>query len=105
MAFKKLRRIQSDDRNQNQLQDNVGDVLDQITARDHLDSQVLYNVRLVVGQANPIPHKLGRIYSSFQPCGMQGVAHVWQDKDNNLSPHLQIILYSNGDVTLDLEVW
>lgn len=105
MSFKKLRRIQSDDRTQNQLQDNVGDVLDQITARAHLDSQVLYNVRLVVGEANVVPHKLGRAYSSFLPCSMQGVADVWEDKDNNNSPQLNLILYSNGNITLDLEVW
>jgi len=100
----KFARIQSEDRVVNQLQSNVAQVLDPVTANIILSGIFLKSVPLIAG-ANTISHKLGRRLTGWFVTRKRVTADVWDTQDSNKTPNLNLILNASTGVTVDLYVF
>lgn len=90
-----FQKITTSDADINKLQTNLSISLDPLI---QLQPQVIQGVQLTQGIVNKIPHKLGRVPTSFSYMGYNQ-ADVWYAaKSDNLS----VYLYCNIDVVIDI---
>lgn len=78
--------------------------IDPIITRPQLNSNILKNVPLVTG-SNTINHLLGRKLQGWKLTRIRSAASVYDDQDSNQSPALTLILVSDANVVVDLEVF
>lgn len=86
------------------MQNKWASSLDPMLSNPTLDNLVLKSVPLVVG-ANVINHKLGRKLQGWKITRQRGPAALYDTQDTNQMQHLTLILVSDANVTIDLEVF
>ncbi len=65
---------------------------------------LLKKVSLING-TNVINHRLGRILQGWKPTRIRGPASFYDQQDSNQTPQLTLVLVSDADVVVDLEVF
>lgn len=96
--------VHTDDRNINQLQQNVKQVVDPLTNNPVLLGIILEQVQLVTG-SNTINHLLGRKLQGWIIVRQRGPAQIYDGQDSNLTPNLTLILNSSADVSVNIYVF
>jgi hypothetical protein len=107
--FKKLKigvREAVDSREINTIQYNIGEALDQLLGKDHLDSRIVKNKVLLPGVVNKVEHNLTRDLQGWIVIRNHGsYSIVWDMQDSNPSPHLLLYLMTPVKCTVDLLVF
>ena len=83
---------------------NVGKVLDYLTKRIQLDSQILSNISLKAGIVNRVPHQLNRAYQGRKIVGQNVKASFW-DAPTNDNPSIYLNLMTDADCIVSIEVF
>lgn len=104
MAVEKLARVQTSDRDVNQLQENVIRSVEPVIENPIVDGLLLQSVPLTFG-ANSINHKLGRNLVGWHITRMRAPAIIYDTQDTNLMPGLTLALVTSAAVTVDLYVF
>lgn len=99
-----LPQFQSDDRNFQLMQNSWGSILNPLVANPTLKNLVLENILLVMG-SNVINHKLGRKLQGWKVVRQRSAASLYDTQDSNLSPDLTLVLVSDANVSVNLEVF
>src|SRR6266567_4865548 len=105
MAFKEFKVIRSEDREINQLQENIRAFSKPIVDATNLDRKVLISIILTAGKINKVPHTLGYNLSGWQVVTQSFPCHVWSGQNVNPSANLFLYLYTSADTVADLEVF
>lgn len=79
--------------------------LDPILAKESNLPVFLVNVSLKAGIDNVINHKLGRKLTGWKITRQRQSAIIYDNQDSNQKPDLTLILLTNADVSIDLEVF
>lgn len=88
-----------------QLQTKWASILNPLLSNPILDSSMLQNVSLAVGN-NVINHKLGRKLQGWKIIRMRSVfSQIYDTQDSNEMPELTLNLNSSAAVVVDLEVF
>lgn len=85
-------------------QDRWASQLNPLLTNPSLDSTVIKNVSLAVGN-NVINHKLGRKLQGWRLVRQRAQANIWDAQDNNQMPELTLVLASDAIVSIDIEVF
>lgn len=104
MAIPRFQKLTIQDREINQIQDNVAKVLNQLTPNPLLSGNLLQGVALVTG-TNIINHLLGRNLIGWYTTRVRGACQLYDTQDTNLTPNLTLVIESDADVTVDLAVF
>ena len=90
----------------NDMQDNIGHAVGQITGKDVLDITLLKDITLLPGIVNKVPHTLGRNIQGFIPISNQGYTiGIESVQDSNPSPDLFIYLTAPAQMTVNILVF
>jgi len=100
----KLRRVQTQDREVNQLQSNVAEVLDPIAALPVINGNILTNVALLAGD-NSINHKLGMRLTGWIVIRQRAAAEIFDKQVTNPTPTVTLVLNVSAPVVVDLYVF
>lgn len=100
----RLKRIQTSSRELEQLQGNVQDALDRLTASPMADALVLERVSLTTG-VNKVNHRLGRKLRGWSVARQRSAASIYDAQDACRSPELLLELVASADVVVDLVVY
>ena len=100
----RLRRVQTADREINQIQSNVAEILEPTSANTLIPGYVLPSVVLVSGDNN-VNHKLNRTLIGWFIVRKRGTATIYDKQDTNPQPALNLILNSSGGETVDIYVF
>jgi hypothetical protein len=100
----KIKRLNTNDRIINQIQDNISDVVDHFGEQDLVYGQRLENVVLVTG-SNNVPHKLSRKLLGWFVIRQRGAASIYDLQDSNPNPATFLRLQASAGVTVDLFVF
>lgn len=95
-----FRKIRTTDRELDQVQTNVAQVLVPISRIEFMDGTILKNVVLTTG-TNRIPHNLKRELNGWWLTRQYGAAAVYETSSSNLT----LDLNSSADVTVDIQVF
>lgn len=99
-----LQRVQSQNRELNQVQDHLQRSLSPLLGNSALYGELINSVKLVSG-ANRVDHKLGRKLQGWTIVRQRAQAQVWDSQDSNLTPELNLTLSASAPVTVDLYVF
>ena|SRR6185312_11145768 len=97
-------KVQTTDRNINQLQQNVSTALKPMTSNIQTQGIILQGVPLKSG-SNTINTGLNRNLSGWQIIRKRADADIHDDQDNNPNQKQTLILVSSADVSVDLYVF
>lgn len=100
----RLRRVKSLDRNLDQVQSNVAEILEPISAVPLTRGFILSGVVLASGD-NHVNHKLGRALTGWFVVRKRAAADIYDKQDVNSSPALDLVLHATAAVTVDLFVF
>lgn len=78
--------------------------LNPIISNPTINNLILKSVTLKTG-TNVINHKLGRILQGWKSTRIRGPASLYDQQDTNQTPQLTLVLVSNADVVIDIEVF
>jgi hypothetical protein len=104
MLPKKIPRVQTLDRNINQIQQNILPVIEEILQNPVVGGIILKSQKLAVG-SNTISHNLGRTLQGWVPIRVRSQATISDLQDANTTPNLTLILYTSAAVVVDLLVF
>lgn len=88
----------------NQLQTKIDESLTPLITRLQNDSLILNQVSLITG-SNNINHLLDRNLLGWSIVRQNGIANIYDNQDNNLSPGLTLILISSAPVIVNIMVF
>lgn len=97
-------RVQTDNREVNQLQLNIAQLLEPMAANPLTQGNILTQVALTSG-TNTIAHKLGRKLIGWQVIRQRASATLYDLQDANLTPAQTLVLVASANVTVDLYVF
>jgi len=100
----KINYIQTQDRVINQIQQNVKNVVDPLSANPVLNGLILTNQVLVSGD-NTINHTLGRTLQGWTIVRQRSAASLYDKQDSNPTPALTLVLNASAGVSVDLYVF
>lgn len=100
-----LKRVQSTDREINQLQTNLIDYIQPVINSQIVSGYVIQNVALRTGISNVVPHGLGRPLIGWFIVRQRGPASVYDTQDTNTTPAQNLILITSADVSVNLFVF
>lgn len=103
--LKQVKKISSDIREVNQLQENVEQVLSPIIDKEILDGILIKDVQLVTGQDNIVSHLLGRDLVGWIVTRQKSNAVVWDSQDSSTSKSRTLTLNCSANVTISLWVF
>lgn len=103
MSFDRFKKVKTDDRVMNQIQDNIDRFSQPIVSKISLDRYVLTGVFLKSGQTNRIPHKLGRTLLGWVICDKSAFSDI--KSVDSASPKLTLDLECSADVIVSIEVF
>lgn len=78
-------------------------IIDPILANPSNSSLILKNIALSIGD-NTINHKLGRKLIGWKIIRQRAAAVIYDKQDDNQMPNLTLILNTDADVVVDIEV-
>lgn len=99
-----IARVQTDDREVNQLQSNIISALNPLLNNPLLFGSILTEQDLAVG-TNIIKHGLNRTLQGWFLVRKRATADVWDSQDTNPTPNSTLILNASAAVTVDLYVF
>lgn len=85
-------------------QDRWASLINPILTNPALDSSILKNVSLAVGN-NVINHKLGRKLQGWRLVRQRAQANIWDEQDSNQMQDLTLVIASDAIVNVDIEVF
>jgi hypothetical protein len=100
----KIKRLNTNDRIINQIQDNISDVVDHFGEQDLIYGERLENIALVTG-SNNVPHKLSRKLLGWFVIRQRSAASIYDLQDSNPNPATFLRLQASANVTVDLFVF
>ncbi len=80
---KPYRRVQSEDRVVNQIQDNIQDVFNDLTKTQILNNLIIKDIPLTSGVLNVVNHKLGRNPLGYFIIKKNANSVIWDEQSNN----------------------
>lgn len=101
---KPYRRVQSDDRVVNQIQDNLQDVLNDLVKTQILNNLIIKNVELASG-TNTVNHKLGRKPQGYIIIRKDSNVSIWDNQTTNTTIERTLELQSSGTCNVDILVF
>lgn len=111
MSFKPFRKLRLNliqdisTKNINTIQDYIAEALQQLLNKDHLDSSILTNIKLLPG-LNKIGHNLGRSLGGYIITRCHGgFPLIYDQQDLNTSPNLTLWLVSSTNITVNILVY
>lgn len=102
--LKAIARVQTDNREVNQLQSNIISSLMPLLQNPIVDGRVITNVSLDVG-SNTINHGLNRNLTGWFIIRKRSTSDIYDDQDNNKNPGQTLVLISSVKVSIDLYVF
>ncbi len=96
--------VQTEDRNLNQIQQNITQAVNPLLANPANLGALVTGVKLVIG-SNAIGHGLGRALQGWSIVRQRGVASVYDTQDSNSAPTKTLLLTSSAVVTVDIYVF
>ena len=96
--------LHTNNREINQLQQNVAGVLNPIAKEPILSSNLLQSVPLLMGD-NVVQHGLGRKLLGWFPVGADAVTALYDKQATNASPAQTLILNASAGATVSLYVF
>lgn len=96
--------FQSNDRVFQMLQTQWASQLNPVLAKPQLQSSILKNVSLVIGD-NVINHLLGRPLQGWKLVRQRAAASIYDLQDSNQTPNLTLVLNSSAAAVVDIEVF
>lgn len=100
----KLPQFQSDDKDFQLLQNRWGAILNPVIGNPSNNTLILKNVTLLTG-SNTINHLLGRKLQGWRISRQRSAASIYDTQDSNTMQDLTLILVTDADVSVDLEVF
>ena len=100
----RITQVQTDDRNVNQLQQNVQAALGPLLTNPALNGRVLQGISLLAGP-NIINHGLGRKLVGWMIVRQRAASSVYDAQDVNTQPALTLALVVSAPVVCDLYVF
>jgi len=97
-------RMQTEDREINQLQQNIISAVNPVLANPLSSGILLQSVPLLTG-ANSVNHKLGRPLTGWFVTRLRSLASIYDTQDLNPTPAVTLDLVSSADVVIDLYVF
>lgn len=86
------------------LQSKWASILNPLIATPANNSSILSAVKLTTG-SNTINHKLGKNLTGWSVIRQRSAASIYDNQDSNQMPNLTLVLVSDADVSVDLEVF
>lgn len=102
--FKAIARVQTENREVNQLQSNIISSLQPLTQNPLVSGRIVKQVSLKNG-TNTINHGLNRTLIGWFLVRKRGNANIYDNQDNNKTPEINLILISSADVDVDIYVF
>lgn len=102
--MKALALVQTQDRNVNQLQQNIKQAVDPLINNPISSGNILYSVSLASG-ANSIPHLLNRTLQGWFMTRVRASATFYDTQDSNQTPQLTLNLVASGAAVVDIYVF
>ncbi len=99
-----LPQFQTDDKDFQLMQNSWASQLNPVLANPTTKSSILKNVQLIAG-TNTINHLLSRKLQGWKLVRKRAAAEIYDEQDANQSPQLTLILVSNAQVSVDIEVF
>lgn len=99
--MKNLKKVVTDDRNINQLQDNVEQAITPIITSEIINGLIIKDIEVLTGTTKTIPHKLGRAPNGYAIIKRNANSQVW----NGVINKKNIELNSSANVTISLWVF
>lgn len=99
-----IARVQTADREINQLQSNIAQALGPLLSNDQAQGHLLKSIALASG-SNSVNHGLGKALTGWSVARLRAQALVWDAQDANPTPDTTLSLVASAAVTLDLYVW
>lgn len=93
--------VQTDDRNINQLQQNISQALEAILSNPLVNGNILNGVKLQIG-SNTLNHGLNRNLQGWIPILVNAAADVFDEQATNTNPSKTLILNSSAVVTVSI---
>lgn len=103
--LKKIKKVFSEDREVNQLQENIEQVITPIIDKQILDGIIIKSISLIAGQDNPISHKLSRPLRGWVIVRKREQSDIWDTQDTNTQKSRTLNLQCSTNVTVDLWVF
>lgn len=100
----KFRKIQSQDRVLNMMQDWLLTVINPLLGNEIIGGQILTKIALVSG-SNNVNHGLGRPLLGWYLVRQRASATVYDTQDANTTPQSTLLLTSSGSITVDIAVF
>lgn len=80
-------------------------ILNPLLGNPSLDSLILENVSLLKAAPNVVNHKLGRKLIGWRVVRIRAKAIIYDSQDSNQTPDLTLVLITDTDVIVNLEVF
>lgn len=103
--LKHYKKISSDSRAVNQLQENVEQALNPIVDKQILDGILIKDISLISGQDNNINHLLGRELLGWTIVRQKANSIIWDSQDSSISKSRTLTLNCSADVTISIWVF
>lgn len=103
--LKQYKKVSTDNRATNQLQENVEQALDPIISKEIIDGVLHKSIALITGQNNIIEHKLGRPIRGWFATRKRADSRLWDTQDTNTNTSTTLSLNCSANVTIDLWVF
>src|SRR5437773_494086 len=100
----RLRRVQTQNRELNQVQANLAELIEAPLSSPLLNGNILGNQALLTGD-NTIVHKLGRTLQGWAIVRQRAAASIYDKQATNATPDKTLILHTSAPVTVDLLVF
>lgn len=105
MALPVFKRVKSQDRIVNQIQDNVEQVLSPLLRALISDGRLIENILIETGTPKSINHGLGRKLRGWMVTSKNSNADIWDSQSTNKLSSKTLILNSSANVIISLWVF
>lgn len=102
--FKAIARVQTENREVNQLQSNIISSLQSVIQNQLVNGRVIKDQKLTVG-SNTINHGLNQTLQGWIIVRKRASSDIYDEQDSNKTPALTLILHASADVTVDIYVF
>lgn len=99
-----LPNFHTQDQNFQRLQSQWSSQLNPMLANPSLQSSILKNVQLITG-SNTVNHLLGRKLVGWRIVRKRGPGSIYDTQDANQAPNLTLLLTTDTDISVDIEVF
>lgn len=105
MAIKRLKKLNTANRDLNLIQDNTEDAINSIALNSFLNGNILEDIQLVTGQDNIVNHKLGKKLQGWLLVGNNANSVIYDNQSSNNTPNLTLLLRATANCTVKLYVF